>query len=380
MELDEYRLLTGFPLERAIAFDLETTGLDSDRDEILSIAVVDSYGNALFSSLIRPTRTRSWPEAQAVNHISPSMVRGAPTIAQCRKQLRDLFTTDRLLVTYNGRFDIGFLVSAGIIDSPWEYEEFDVMREYARVHGSERWSDSGKYKCSKLVQCASSYGCRFGAHDALNDARATMYCFKALIHDRDYVDEAFRRRCDRSRAAGTSHTKAHAEAIAAIMGDEKFMERDGKLVKHLLSNGPSKGQARYDVMVGGSVVGRLTKAGMNVATEFYSAIGDGLLPDRAPCYVRLYNSDGKYASRSFLALGDDATRELFERARTSYGEQRGSTRAMAPDDEAAAESRGGRLGTSSKLDKDTALILALRIVLVIGIPLVLFVSYISGLS
>lgn len=343
--MDEYRLLTGFPLERAMAFDLETTGLDSDRDEILSIAVVDSYGNTLFSSLIRPTRTRSWPEAQAVNHISPSMVKGAPTIAQCRRRLRDLFTTDRLLVTYNGQFDIGFLVSAGIIDSPWEYEEFDVMREYARVHGSERWSDSGKYKYSKLVQCASSYGCRFGAHDALNDARATMYCFKALIHDRDYVDEAFRRKCDRSRAAGTSHTKAHAEAIAAVMDDEKFMERDGELVMGMWTSGPNKGKPRYGVIVGGSEVGRLTREGMALASRFYAAIGDGELPERASCCVRLYNNDGRYKSVVFLTLDDEAMRELRGKADIKYTKPTSRSVATFQVNEASEKTQNTSVGS-----------------------------------
>ena len=44
--------------------DTETTGLNHDTDEILSVSVIDDEGICLFHSLIRPQHTVEWSEAE----------------------------------------------------------------------------------------------------------------------------------------------------------------------------------------------------------------------------------------------------------------------------------------------------------------------------
>ena len=46
--------------------DTETTGLNHDTDEILSVSVIDDEGICLFHSLIRPQHTVEWAEAEKV--------------------------------------------------------------------------------------------------------------------------------------------------------------------------------------------------------------------------------------------------------------------------------------------------------------------------
>lgn len=57
-----------------IVIDTETTGLNADTDELLQVSIIDSQGNTLFNSYIKPLYTDNWNKAMAVNHIIPEMV------------------------------------------------------------------------------------------------------------------------------------------------------------------------------------------------------------------------------------------------------------------------------------------------------------------
>lgn len=126
-----------------------------------------------FRSLIRPHETSWWPEAQAVNGISPDMVRDAPGIAHVADRISEVLADAEAIVGYNHiRFDIPFLRSHGIAvpDVPL----CDVMLEYARVAGD--WV--------KLGECARHCGVTgYAAHDALGDARATLECARRIAED-----------------------------------------------------------------------------------------------------------------------------------------------------------------------------------------------------
>ena len=56
-------------------FDLETTGLNSNDNEILQISAVDGNGDLLLNEYVRPELIRSWPDAELVNGITPERVR-----------------------------------------------------------------------------------------------------------------------------------------------------------------------------------------------------------------------------------------------------------------------------------------------------------------
>lgn len=251
--------LLGYPLDRVVVLDTETTGLNSGYDELLSIAIVDGHGKTLFDSYVRPTRHHSWPDAQKVNHISPLMVMTAPTIAQLRPKIAQFFSKDTLVVGYNVRFDLGFLNSADVFTWDNMNTPFDVMREYARVHGSQRW-DSGSYRYSKLTQCALHYGYAFNAHDALEDARATSYCFRALLCDDAYVQKLIDvRRSDLSDLR-TTQTNATKSNIADFLGSLSSTTKQGTLGVGEVTRGKNKGMKRFECMLDGKCVGIVTKA------------------------------------------------------------------------------------------------------------------------
>ena len=97
---------------RYVVFDLETTGLDLNRDRVVSAAayrVIDgriALGD-VFSSLVSPGR--DIPSAAVKIHgIIPSMVDNAPSFSEVFEKFINYLGTD-ILVGYHVRFDLHFL-------------------------------------------------------------------------------------------------------------------------------------------------------------------------------------------------------------------------------------------------------------------------------
>ena len=161
-----------------VCLDVETPGLDPHVDEVLQIALVRGDDEVLLSRHVRPEHHSSWPSAQRTHGVSPSMVAGCPSLVSLKGEIEKVFENVELVVGYNVAFDLSFLRAAGI--SIGNVSVFDVMREFAPVVG--RWdTDRQRYSWVPLAYCAKYYGVSLRAHDALDDARATLACFLAMI-------------------------------------------------------------------------------------------------------------------------------------------------------------------------------------------------------
>ncbi len=166
--------------ERTVCLDLETTGVDGSSDEILQVGIVDGTGEALMSTLVRPTAHSAWPAAQRVNGISPADVADAPTVLDLLPEISGLLASARMVVGFNVLFDLGFLRAVGVpcLDVP----VVDVMRELAPVVGV--WNPERRsYRWPKLAACAAHYGVDFDPHDACEDAKATVEVFRRMLAD-----------------------------------------------------------------------------------------------------------------------------------------------------------------------------------------------------
>lgn len=162
---------------KAVVFDLEMTGLDPYNDEILQFSAIDGDGNVLLNAYIKPYVKEEWPNAQAINRISPEMVQDAPQLHELIPKIRGIFESAEMLITYNGDFDMAFLNGCGIDFNSKKH--VDVMHEFAPIFGD--WDEYHEdYKWKKLTECAAYYGLEFRAHDALEDCKATLYCYRAI--------------------------------------------------------------------------------------------------------------------------------------------------------------------------------------------------------
>lgn len=164
---------------KVVVFDTETTGLNPFEEEILQLAIMDGDGNILLNTYIKPYLKKSWHNAEQIHGISPNMVADAPYMHELIPQIKGIFESAELLVTYNGEFDERFLDEYGIKLS--KVPEFDVMLEFAPIYG--KWNGYyDYYEWQELSICASYYGYEFKAHDALEDVKATLHCYKCMVN------------------------------------------------------------------------------------------------------------------------------------------------------------------------------------------------------
>lgn len=167
--------------EKILVIDTETTGFDN-RAEILQVSVMNGRGDVVMNEYFRPRFTRSWPGAEAVNHISPSMVEGKESFFDSRHRLEALFQEAHLLVGYNLPFDLRMLRQNGAV-IPRTVRCLDLMKPFAATYG-ELDRKYGGYKWQKLITCAGYYGYEGGGwHDSLADTKATLFCFWKMVED-----------------------------------------------------------------------------------------------------------------------------------------------------------------------------------------------------
>lgn len=171
---------------KLVVFDVETTGLNPYEDEVLQLSIIDGDENILFSSYIKPYLHNSWAAAERIHGITPEMVKKAPYMHEVLPVIRGIFESAQFLVTYNGVFDESFLEEYRI--DLRLFPEIDVMDVFAQIYGA--WDEyHGNYKWQKLSTCASYYGYKFKAHDSLEDAKATLYCYKQMMADSEIFEK-----------------------------------------------------------------------------------------------------------------------------------------------------------------------------------------------
>lgn len=169
----------GAVLNKTIVFDTETTGLSAVTDEILQLSIIDGDGKVLFSSLVKPYFHDSWEQAQSIHGISPEDVENAPYAHEIVKGVKKIFDSADELITYNGMFDMRMLERWSIDIDLEKKIHHDVMKYFAKIYG-ERNEQYGNYKWQKLEKCAQYYGYEYKAHDALEDVKATLYCWNKI--------------------------------------------------------------------------------------------------------------------------------------------------------------------------------------------------------
>ena len=165
---------------QTVYLDTETTGLRGiyagGRDEIVEVAILDDQGKSVINQLVRPTRQKSWPEAERIHRISPAMVADAPTRDEILPEVMDA-VSDCLVVIYNKAFDVGFFPAHVFQNSQVEC----AMLRYAEWRGE--WnSHYGNYRWHKLQVAAKATGFKQSVewHRAVADTIACRHVWRHL--------------------------------------------------------------------------------------------------------------------------------------------------------------------------------------------------------
>jgi len=155
-----------------VAIDIETTGLDENRDSIIEIAAVKFKGSRIeeeWSSLINPNR--HIPEfITGLTGIDDAMVRQSPHFRDVARVL-EVFVGDAPIVGHSVRFDLGFLQK----QIPFSSNEVIDTYELAAV----LLPNASRYNLGSL---GKELGILLPAtHRAMDDARVTMAALNRLF-------------------------------------------------------------------------------------------------------------------------------------------------------------------------------------------------------
>jgi len=155
-----------------VAIDIETTGLDENRDSIIEIAAVKFKGNRVeeeWSSLINPNR--HIPEfITGLTGIDDAMVRQSPHFRDVARAL-EAFVGDAPIVGHSVRFDLGFLQK----QIPFPTNEVIDTYELAAV----LLPNASRYNLGSL---GKELGILLPAtHRAMDDAKVTMAALNRLF-------------------------------------------------------------------------------------------------------------------------------------------------------------------------------------------------------
>ncbi|GAP15018.1 DNA polymerase III, epsilon subunit [Longilinea arvoryzae] len=169
--------------EGPLYLDTETTGLDREA-EIVEIAIVDTHGQILQQSFVKPSRPIP-ADATAINGITNEMVQGAPSWPVLWQSLRGLLNSHPLGL-YNADYDLRLMQqSMTIYRLPWRetFNAVDVMKVYSDFRGEWDPYRRGK-KIFKLEEAGKFFNIPLpNAHRAAADTlltRAVFHCMAGL--------------------------------------------------------------------------------------------------------------------------------------------------------------------------------------------------------
>ena len=114
-------------LQTFVAIDLETTGLDAEKDKIIEVGAVKFKGDrelGRFSSLVNPRRRLS-DFIISLTGISQDDVDAAPTWNKVSPDLEQ-FLGDSPIIAHNASFDAGFLRANGVYPRGPVFDTLDL--------------------------------------------------------------------------------------------------------------------------------------------------------------------------------------------------------------------------------------------------------------
>lgn len=168
-----------------VFFDLEATGLNVIKDRIVQIALIkyfkDGRSPVELSMLINPSVLIS-EEAMSVHGITSTMVKNKPVFAQVAQKIYD-FIGDADLAGYNSnRFDIPLLIEEfGRVGKELDMSKrktIDVQRIFYKM-------EPRTLKAAHRYYTGETFD---GAHDALEDVRATVAVLKGQLKKYEHTD------------------------------------------------------------------------------------------------------------------------------------------------------------------------------------------------
>ncbi len=162
-----------------VALDLETTGLDAERDAITEIGAVKFRGETIletFQTLVNPRRPIPF-NIQQLTGITTEMVADAPSLSDVLPRLHRM-VGDHPIIGHNVGFDLSFLGRQGLFRDNFSIDTFELAS--ILLPHADRYN---------LATLAETVGIELPAsHRALDDAKVTHALFVSLLGEALRVD------------------------------------------------------------------------------------------------------------------------------------------------------------------------------------------------
>lgn len=181
-------------MNKLVIFDIETTGLDRTKDQIIQFAAIkiDRDTNELLDSmtqLIKPIGNYSISiGAYFKHHIMPEILNDKPHMNEVAPSIVKFFEDTDNILTYNGNgFDIPFLkteLNKYGFDIDFSNKNlYDAFLEEKRRNGISLENTYLRYTGNQMNES------NLTAHDALSDVKATLTVFNAQQKIKEYGPE-----------------------------------------------------------------------------------------------------------------------------------------------------------------------------------------------
>jgi DNA polymerase-3 subunit epsilon/ATP-dependent DNA helicase DinG len=155
-----------------VALDIETTGLDPDRDAIIEIGAVKFTTKRIegeYSTLLNPGRPI--PKfIESLTGISDAMLSKAPRLADVLPRLAD-FVGDAVVVGHSVKFDLSFIRKSRILRDNDSLDTYDLAAVLLPA--------AGRYSLGALAQATGII--LPATHRALDDARVSQALYRKLF-------------------------------------------------------------------------------------------------------------------------------------------------------------------------------------------------------
>lgn len=171
------------------AIDVETTGLSSEKDRIIQIAIVKVINGDIVDNYMRYVNPEKHikQEASEVNNIYDEDVKDAKTIKELFPEILE-FIGNLPIVAHNAEFDIGFLRQEYFRSFQTQLPEFKIKctmklwrQQYIKLQGKKVPSSKLQTLVINLLSKEEVQEYENGKHDACCDAIATAKVFMKIF-------------------------------------------------------------------------------------------------------------------------------------------------------------------------------------------------------
>ena len=177
-----------------LLIDLETTGLDSARHEIIQLAaiVLDKKTlkeKASFASFVRPAKWQTRDkESMTVNKISHDQVVAAPPLKKVLGEFEELFDYNEVIISYyGGPLDMDFLrLAYKKVGKKYKFDHhyFNLWGAFfVFLAAKNKLKNTGRFAGFTLDDIMKSFNIRSGSrHDALEDCRVEAEVLRRVLY------------------------------------------------------------------------------------------------------------------------------------------------------------------------------------------------------